>query len=542
MEIITADPLISGYRIIPPPPQSSSNNTTTRIPSSQSQDTVWYEFTERVQYNPGKGKPSTGMLKYTSSFTNTPIGLRTQTRAPAGVLIRIKYLITETNPAMAGTSAFRDTFIGTESLFIVPGLHLRADIEIDGSSANAERVRTQCRAVIREVVDRMAHQAQSATLKNRRRSVQLRMNTIDSIKPSGAGGRAASPFEIPKRASSQAPMLVAQQRQLLNAVGVRTPSPANRSPLATMRRHSSVYGANGKLTLSAITPSGPELDYPAQPKSACDVRASWPRRISTGAYISELSAERASRVISTISTASSESLNVASAASSTPSPRSSAGSSPAITPCTEISSPGEDPAKSKTSSLPCGSSSDENGNLALPSSPQPSPSPTKTLSLPPSPIRPPPPPPLSAQQQNARMSLSKLITMTSPRAASPLGEKLPIQRPSIPKRPKTALDLAAFALAGQGSIRRRTETVSKPRNVGRKRRAEAAAAAIAESKKVEEKDTFPKSEMVEDKENLPPSLRIGRPASTGMMAVNVNVDYLHLERLSCGVVGLGITA
>jgi hypothetical protein len=48
--------------------------------------------------------------------------------------------------------------------------------------------------------------------------------------------------------------------------------------------------------------------------------------------------------------------------------------------------------------------------------------------------------------------------------------------------------------------------------------------------------------MVEDKENLPPSLRIGRPASTGMMAVNVNVDYLHLERLSCGVVGLGITA
>jgi hypothetical protein len=72
--------------------------------------------------------------------------------------------------------------------------------------------------------------------------------------------------------------------------------------------------------------------------------------------------------------------------------------------------------------------------------------------------------------------------------------------------------------------------------------AAAAAAATAESVKVEGKDTFPKHEAVEDKENLPPSLRIGRPSSMGLVAADVNVDRLHWDSLRCGAVGLGITA
>jgi hypothetical protein len=161
------------------------------------------------------------------------------------------------------------------------------------------------------------------------------------------------------------------------------------------------------------------------------------------------------------------------------------------------------------------------------------------------------------------MSLSKLINLTSPRldADSSEREKFPVARPSIPKRPRTALDLAAFALAGQGSIKRRTgESVSRPRNVGRRMRAEAAAAAKAKAAaaaeeekaqmKREKRYTFPAvpqkvapEEVVGDeKENLPPSLRIGRPSSVGMMAVGINVDRLHWDTMRSGLAGLGITA
>jgi hypothetical protein len=567
LEIITADPLISEYRITSAPKPSPSDPTATVSPhknhepvwyAHKDQETVWYEFTERVQYTPGKGKPSTGMIKYASSFTNTPVGLHTQTQAPTGVQIRVKYLVTETNPSSSTT--FHNSFIGTENLFIVPGLHLRADIEMDGSLASAERVRTQCRAVIREVVDRMAHRAKSMALASRRRSMQLRVNTIDTIRPTGAGGR-DSPCEISKRVSAQAPMLVEQQQQY--PTGSRPTLQVSMPPMVS-RRYSSLNATKSHIPLSATTPCSPPIEFPPRSKSSFDVRASWPRRSSTGMVISELPAGNlAPRSISTINTSSSESLNINSAVSSAHSPYSRGGSSNASSavesPWTALSSPAEDSARrciaTALSSSPYSSDSDSGkARLATPS---------PNSAIPPSPVRAPPSPPISLTQAQAnRMSLSKLITLTSPRLDADLSEreKFPVARPSIPKRPRTALDLAAFALAGQGSIKRRTgESVSRPRNVGRRMRAEAAAAAKAKAAaaaeeekaqmKREKRYTFPAapqkvaSDVVGDeKEDLPPSLRIGRPSSVGMMAVGVNVDRLHWDTMRSGLAGLGITA
>ena len=143
-EIITLNPLVTGYEPIKAPRDSSAEEFYS----------TWYEIEERIQFVPGMGRLGSGKIKFRGCFHDMPWGLQTHIYAPASVDLRNTWRIAGNQPGEPrevpelGIKAPAD------------GLYLREDVEIKCNMTMVSFVKKETKAASKALVDRLIRKAE----------------------------------------------------------------------------------------------------------------------------------------------------------------------------------------------------------------------------------------------------------------------------------------------------------------------------------------------------------------------------------------------
>ena len=143
-EIITLNPLVTGYEPIKAP----------RDASAEEFYSTWYEIEERIQFVPGMGKLGSGKIKFRGCFHDMPWGLQTHIYAPANVDLRNTWRIAGNQPGEPREIAELGINAPAE------GLYLREDVEIKCNVTMVNFVKKETKAASKALVDRLIRKAE----------------------------------------------------------------------------------------------------------------------------------------------------------------------------------------------------------------------------------------------------------------------------------------------------------------------------------------------------------------------------------------------
>lgn len=143
-EIITLNPLVTGYEPIKAP----------RDASAEEFYSTWYEIEERIQFVPGMGRIGSGKIKFRGCFHDMPWGLQTHIYAPASVDLRNTWRIAGNQPGEP--REVPELGINAPS----EGLYLREDVEIKCNVTMVSFVKKETKAASKALVDRLIKKAE----------------------------------------------------------------------------------------------------------------------------------------------------------------------------------------------------------------------------------------------------------------------------------------------------------------------------------------------------------------------------------------------
>jgi len=143
-ELITVNPLVTGFKPIKAPPNAPADEYYSS----------WYEIDQRIQFVPGVGKMGSGKIKFNGCFHDLPWGLQTHIYAAAGVETRNKYRIAGNQPGEPREPV--EMGIGAPA----EGLYLREDVEIKCNFTLAGFVKKEQQAASKVLIERMLKKAE----------------------------------------------------------------------------------------------------------------------------------------------------------------------------------------------------------------------------------------------------------------------------------------------------------------------------------------------------------------------------------------------